>query len=1655
MAVTVGTVYVDVMPTTRDFVKKMVADLLDEADRAGRELGEKLGEAMGRQAGKAAREGIEEGVKDAKTEPTAAKKGKETGGAFARSFRAEVQAALRDLPDIDIDADPAGALADIAIIRSQLHQLSKQKIGVDLDADDALRSIAEIRAQLQEISDRDIDVDFDVREAMKSLGQLEDRMRRAFQDRQGSFARDLRSAIDNAVRALPEIEITADTTDAERDIGTIRALLAELGDKRIDIDISTPELLRELAQIEAMLSTIEGPHTVRVQADLDAARAALARFVQDAEEEGRRSGGAFMERMRTELARASAALPDIRVDADTAPAVAQVAALRERLASLSARIGVDVDAAGALAELASLQAIAEALDRDDIDIDVRVDLRNVIAQLTALTAATRVADAALDNAVGSRAVGRVGRFRLILAAVAALLPIIAGAVVALPAAFAAVVGPVLAISAGVGGITRSFAELTPEIEAVRESTSAAFEQSLEPTIDRLHVAIPRLRDDLAETAFAVSEVANRITELVTSGANLDAIETNFSLIDAAVLNAIPGLELLTQNIITLTTIGLRGMVGLGEEMRQVGELWAGVIARLQASGAAEAAVRALFQVLAELLGLIAGLTEFGAVLAATFGPALAALISGLTAVFSTFAQGIDSLPGLLQTVAAAATTVGLVMLVLGGRITAAATAMRVGLIAAATSVATTFTAAHARVVALGASITGLGVASRIAAPALAAVAAGARALWLAVGGPVGAAITGIVIALSLLGNQQSNAAAAADQHKVAVQELADALRTSGGVIDSNVILLTRQNIEAAGATTAMDQLGLSMAEVSHAVSMGGPAYDQLIAHLQGVVEAGTEMAFSGTEVRTTLSDEALAAQGLIEQLGGLRDGFGEAAEQNRRLGEALFQAGNSMVSGVANAKALEEAQNTLADAMSSVEDRAKALYIALIQLSGQALPLGLAQGALGQATRELATAFDEFGVATKESGDALLDNTGKINVASEAGYKLTQAVEGQVKAMTDSATAAFEAAGGMNNIEAASAAAAREAQFAREAFIGQAREMGLTAVQAGELADSYGLIPSEVVTLLRAQGIPQVQQDILQINQLLAGLPPNTTINIGVPAQETIAQLQSIGAEITQLPDGTFTITLNDQPALDRFNGLVNTIEHPPTIPGLPTDLNRTPADASAAELNRQLNAPADGGPKLPVGVNPQPLQQELPGVQGQITGAPPSGLPTELNAQAVPGQIGNIQQEVLRTVATMPINPIKGSGWDADLLAIRNSVTLAVAQMPIDAMKSPNFDAQIQFIKTTLAQGIAATLPIDPVQSPNWIPALNTIKASLSLPPYAALLIDVARAPTWATSLAAIVGPLSLPPYSLILVDVARAPTWAASLAAIVGPLQLPPYTALLLVPAKAPTWQATLDAIRNELIVAPLVWTIVADAQPIMDTITEIYNFVVPVPLIWTIVADAQPIMDTIIAIYNFVVPVPLIWTIVADPAPIIQTINDIATWIANNPLIWQIIPQVSGGLFGGGGGGGGTGGGTAFAAKGVYLAAMARGGFRPMSSDVARIVPPRTWRLIGDRMHGDESFIPINSSTRSHTILERTAARMGRTILPQQSGSFMTQGTRSFSGQSTWGTQETTWRQGEAPLIGQVVAPDGASATELADEVMFRLRISQYGGVNGVRR
>ena len=83
------------------------------------------------------------------------------------------------------------------------------------------------------------------------------------------------------------------------------------------------------------------------------------------------------------------------------------------------------------------------------------------------------------------------------------------------------------------------------------------------------------------------------------------------------------------------------------------------------------------------------------------------------------------------------------------------------------------------------------------------------------------------------------------------------------------------------------------------------------------------------------------------------------------------------------------------------------------------------------------------------------------------------------------------------------------------------------------------------------------------------------------------------------------------------------------------------------------------------------------------------------------------------------------------------------------------------------------------------------------------------------------------------------------------------------------------------------------------------------------------------------------------------------------------------------------------------GALALPMASGGLTSMSR-IAQMVPPNTWRVVGDRMDVDEAFIPLDGSRRSWAIMMETLRRMPGTM-PMARGGVASAQSRVYDAQN----------------------------------------------------
>jgi SLT domain-containing protein len=143
-----GQAFVSITPDFRNFHKSIEKQLQGVAPQFAK---------AGTDAGRAFSDGFRKSLGDPfgpLKPPDQTPSGAKSGGEFAAGFKKAVEAAIRSLPRIQLDADASPAERRIQEIRAELAELSGKTIGVDLSDDEAVAKLTALRAELDAIGAR-------------------------------------------------------------------------------------------------------------------------------------------------------------------------------------------------------------------------------------------------------------------------------------------------------------------------------------------------------------------------------------------------------------------------------------------------------------------------------------------------------------------------------------------------------------------------------------------------------------------------------------------------------------------------------------------------------------------------------------------------------------------------------------------------------------------------------------------------------------------------------------------------------------------------------------------------------------------------------------------------------------------------------------------------------------------------------------------------------------------------------------------------------------------------------------------------------------------------------------------------------------------------------------------------------------------------------------------------------------------------------------------------------------------------------------------------------------------------------------------------------------------------------------------------------------
>lgn len=281
--------------------------------------------------------------------------------------------------------------------------------------------------------------------------------------------------------------------------------------------------------------------------------------------------------------------------------------------------------------------------------------------------------------------------------------------------------------------------------------------------------------------------------------------------------------------------------------------------------------------------------------------------------------------------------------------------------------------------------------------------------------------------------------------------------------------------------------GLSMENLNNIVAEGGDDYKKLVAELRAAGEEGERAAGYLEKSRKQIEDTIAAA---------------------RRVDPAAAQAAKGI--------------DTLADSSANANDRLTALE-SIMQAMGLA-PIAAeeAMASAAQAVDDMVKSAETANHPVEQLGENLGDlAAGKLDMTNASARELSKKLSTMRQELEKVATA-----GGNTN----DAYKQMQGSFAT---IGQ--EFGLTAEQVQHLADTYGVLPKEITTLVGVNG-EGAKKELATVWAQLYPLEAGTSIEVKAVGDQAMGVLKDLGVKAEKLPDGiNMKLTATDADAVAKL----------------------------------------------------------------------------------------------------------------------------------------------------------------------------------------------------------------------------------------------------------------------------------------------------------------------------------------------------------------------------------------------------------------------------------------------------------------------------------------------------------------------------------------
>lgn len=869
--------------------------------------------------------------------------------------------------------------------------------------------------------------------------------------------------------------------------------------------------------------------------------------------------------------------------------------------------------------------------------------------------------------------------------------------------------------------------------------------------------------------------------------------------------------------------------------------------------------------------------------------------------------------------------------------------------------------------AFGTAVGGLADRARAAGQAIGGpLMAGARGLLGLLGGPVGLLLTAASVAIGLWANEQQKADQAVQEHNARVQQLTATLDKATGSITSATLAQAQQTFSQGAVADAARRLSLNISLVGDAATGNEGAMRRLQTELRnsakGAIQAAGDMGTLEMQAKNlgvpvdTLVDSFLgnaqamatvraAAEGtsarfesldaiwqdiIPDQIAVGREA-NSTAESMRKQADAIREANAAYSPSQRLAQSLADAMGVLATNSSSAADKTRALDTALRLLNGGTLELSDAMknsaDAVANGSNRLTELIDKYAIAGKTAADLGITTAEYTARQKDLGQALFDS-SGQVDFASERARGLYDVSKDLRQATIDQTAA----------IVDNAQKTGGDLTAAHQRAQDVMARAREQV-IQWAQALGYSEADAARFADALGLIPENVRISLTMQnVPQILQQLAEVKGRIDLMPDRkSLRLDSNAAPMRKELERLGFTVED---IPGS-KDIKITPNTAAAGTAMREfIEQQIEGrNPRFNVGANIDLGKASAEELRAFIQSLPVNFTPG-VNGTAARSQIGTLLETLIPAGQPTVTPGLNG----APVVTNLKDLLLGVIQ-PGQPQITPGVNpGPAETGLDRLLDGLPGGLPVvTPGVNPG--PARQQLDALLNelLTPGQPTVTPGVNPDPAKRQLNELGLPLPLgTPQVTPSANIAPAREQIGGLITIINQTQ-----------TSGPIVNAN---------VAP------ADAQ-FAGLVTRINTTTGSV----NVGANTGGAYGAVGSLVGWISSNGSSIGVGADTRAAFAQVDALVRYI-NSRVATVEVRSSNPGLQ---------------AAQGGVFKYFAGGGFnsmRSMPANRAEIVPPKTMRVIGDRARGDEAFIPLINTARSHALLKIAANRLDRDVVPR---------------------------------------------------------------------